>query len=123
MKTTQKLLMMCMMLVLIGTACKGTKTAVWSPVGNWDYAVSNTPAGDVTGIMVIAKDGDDYSGELRTEEGSLELEDVKVVDNKLTANFSYQGYSLNLEGTFTGDMMDGEVSMGYDSFTIKATRQ
>lgn len=114
---------MCLMLVLVGTACKGTKTAAWSPVGNWDFDVTDTPTGDVSGVMVITKDGDNYLGELRTEEGTLPLEDVKVVDNKLTANMSYQGYSLNLEGTFTGDMMDGEVSMGYDSFTIKATRQ
>ncbi len=123
MKTTQRLLLMCLMLFLVGTACKGTKTAAWSAAGNWDFTVSDTPAGDVTGVMVITKSGDDYTGEFRTEEGTLELEDVKVVDNKLTANLSYQGYSLNLEGMFNGDMMDGEVSMGYDSFSIKATRQ
>ncbi|MEL7531805.1 MAG: hypothetical protein AAFN10_10880 [Bacteroidota bacterium] len=123
MKTTQRLLLMCMMLLLVGTACKGTKTAAWSAAGNWDFTVSNTPVGDLTGVMVISKSGDDYTGELRTEEGTLALEEVKLVDKKLTANLSYQGYSLNLEGMFTGDMMDGEISMGYDSFTIKATRQ
>ncbi|MEM6344155.1 MAG: hypothetical protein AAF927_09760 [Bacteroidota bacterium] len=123
MKTTQRLLLMCFTLLLVGTACKGSKTVAWSAVGNWDFTVTGTPAGEVAGVMVITQSGDDYKGELRTEEGTLELEDVKLVDNKLTANLSYQGYSLNLEGMFNGDMMDGEVSMGYDSFTIKATRQ
>lgn len=123
MKTTQQLLLLCFMLVLVGTACKGSKAVAWTPVGNWDYVVSDSPAGDVEGIMVIAKEGDNYTGELRTEEGNLELEDVEIVDNKLTANFSFQGYSLSIESTFTGDMMDGDVSMGYDTFTIKATRQ
>ncbi|MFK7925192.1 MAG: hypothetical protein AB8H47_24770 [Bacteroidia bacterium] len=123
MKTTQQLMLLCLMLVLVGSACKGSKAVAWTPVGSWDYVVSDSPAGDVKGVMMIAKDGDNYTGELRTEEGSLDLEDIEIVDKKLTANFSYQGYNLVIESTFMGDMMDGEVSMGYDSFSIKAARQ
>ncbi|MEL7341461.1 MAG: hypothetical protein AAGM67_13350 [Bacteroidota bacterium] len=123
MKTSRPLLMLLAMALLVFSACKGTKATAWTPAGNWDFAISDTPVGNVKGVMVLTKSGDSYTGEMRTEEGTLELEDIKVMDQKMTATLYYEGYQLALEGTFTGDMMDGAVSMGYDSFTLKATRQ
>ncbi|MEL6588501.1 MAG: hypothetical protein AAFP02_14335 [Bacteroidota bacterium] len=123
MKTNRPLFFLFAMILLIGTACKGSKATAWTPVGNWDFAISDTPVGNVKGVMVLTKDGDSYTGEMRTEEGTLDLEDIKVEEQKMTATLYYEGYQLTLEGTFTGDMMDGAVSMGYDSFTLKATRQ
>lgn len=115
--------------VLAFTSCKGTKSVAskaakaYSPVGNWAYMVSGLPDGDVSGMLVLTEGADGMMGKLETDDGSVDLEDVTLVDNVLKATFYYQGTGVQLTGTFTGEKMAGFVeAQGYE-FPISATRE
>jgi hypothetical protein len=123
MKTTQILVGFSLMLLMVGVACKASKEAVWTPVGSWDFVVKNTPEGDVNGVLVLTQNGDGYSATMSTPDGAIDLDDVEVADKKFTAVLNYQGYQLDVEGTFAGESLNGTVAMGYDSFTLTASRK
>ena len=111
------------MLLMVGVACKASKEAVWTPAGSWDFVVKNTPEGDVNGVLVLTKNGDGYTATMSTPDGNIELDDVKVEDKTFTAVLNYSGYQLDVEGKFEGESLNGTIAMGYDSFTLTATRK
>ena len=109
-------------MLALATACKGTKKMAYTPAGTWDYKVADTPQGDVTGQLIVAKEGDNYKATLKGAVGTIELDDVEIVDNKLSATMDYQGYTLDVSGTFEGESFTGEVGMQSNSFPMTATR-
>ena len=122
MKKNLQLLLMIIAMMAMTTACKGTKKMAYTPAGTWDYKVANTPQGDVTGKLIITKDGDSYKATLEGSVGTIELDDVEIMDNKLTAKMDYQGYTLDVTGTFEGETYKGEVGLDYNTFPMTATR-
>lgn len=108
--------------LLAAMACKSSRQLAYSPVGNWSYVISQTPYGEVSGTFVLTKSGEQYEGRMEGEEGTIALGNLKVADKKLFANFNFQGYQLELTGTFEGEAFDGSVSMDYNVFPMKATR-
>lgn len=104
------------------TGCASSKTMAYDPAGTWNYTVTGTPNGDVNGKLILSKNGDNYTGEMQSAEGSASLDNLQIEDQKLTANLNYQGMDLTVSGTFEGDNFDGEVAAGYDSFDMTASR-
>ncbi len=109
--------------LLIFASCASTKKIADPTLGAWDYTVSGTPNGDVSGTMLIAKEGETYMGSLEGDAGKIELRDVEITDNQMKSKFSYQGYTMDLEGTFTDDTFEGKVVYDYyTTFPVKATK-
>lgn len=118
------LLMMGFALMLsTGMSCKGSKAAAWTPAGNWDFVVKNTPEGDVNGTLTLVKGQEGYTGTISTPDGQVDLKDVVIEGDGMKAVMNYGGYQLDVEGTFSGEVMKGSISMGYDSFPMTATRK
>jgi len=114
-------LIICVLTTALWISCASRK--VDPVVGSWSYTVSGTPEGNVEGTMIIAKEGESYIGKLQGESGSMDLRDVEISENEMKSKFSYQGYVLNLEGTFEGEQFDGKVVYdAYTTFPIKATK-
>lgn len=103
-------------------ACTATKKVVYNPVGNWDYTVSNTPNGDVTGTLVLSKTGNTYKAVLQSPMGDVDLNNVKVEDNQLSGTFDMQGYELELKGSFEGENLQGTIGADGNTFPLKASR-
>lgn len=103
-------------------SCASSRNMAFDPAGSWDYIVSDTPNGDVEGTLVISKSGDDYSGEIRSQAGSVSLDGMQIEGKNLNAVFVFQGTELSLSGTFEQDTFNGEVKAGYDSFAMTANR-
>ncbi len=103
-------------------ACTATKKIAYSPLGNWDYTVRDTPNGDVSGTLVLSKDGEQYKGVLQSSMGSVDLENVKVEDNQLRGTFEMEGYELELIGTFAGEELEGTVGFEGYTFPLKGSR-
>ncbi len=108
--------------LLFMASCATSKVAKNSPAGAWDYSVKNTPNGDVSGVMNIQQNGEEFSGNLATDAGTVDLNNVTIEDNQLSSNFYIQGTSLELKGTFSGDAFTGNVSAQGQSFPVEATR-
>ncbi|WKN32720.1 hypothetical protein PZB74_05095 [Porifericola rhodea] len=113
----------CLFIFALLSACASSKQAANSPVGTWDYTVKNTPYGDVKGQMIITQSGDTYQGELRSEMGSLKLEDLNIEENQLNSTAMMDGNKLAVEGSFEGDSFNGKVvASSYDSYPMSASR-
>jgi hypothetical protein len=104
-------------------ACASTKKVADVSLGTWEYIIKDTPEGDLPGTLVISKEADQYIGYLQTAQGRLDLNDVKVVDGNLTANFDYMGYAVLMTGLFEGDGFNGKVSVDYNDFMMTANRK
>lgn len=114
-------LVACVLLMAAGCA---TKKAIDPAIGAWEYVVSGTPDGDVTGTMYIAKEGEVYTGNLNGSAGTINLGNITIEDGKMQSEFDFQGYTLDLKGTFEGDAFTGNVSLDeYTQFPIKATKK
>ena len=111
-------------LFLFTIACSTTsKLPAWSPIGNYDYVVEDTPMGNVTGTMMITQNGEGYSVKLASPQGSMDLMDTQIVDKKLTGRFEFDGTPMDVEGNFEGDKFTGVILSGFGNFPLSATKK
>ncbi len=109
---------------LLWAGCATTKTTASKYVGNWDYVVRNLPDGDVNGIMTISQEGDEFKGDIKSDDGSISInmEDLKIEVNKLTSYFYYEGMKINMSGDFDGPDFTGSITVDYNEFPISARK-
>ena len=121
-------------LVALGTiSCNTSKQAtsgatmekkVMDPyAGAWDYVVSGTPDVDIKGTLLIEKDGDQYKATMNGNAGTIEVGDVQIIDNKIKGILNYQGYRVDMSGTFEASNLKGKVEVDYTTFPLTATRR
>jgi len=109
---------------LIWAGCAGTKTSKEAAyLGDWEFLVEGTPNGDVSGVMNISKEGDAYIGKLVSDMGEILLNELSIVEDKLSANFDIQGMTLDMNGTFDGPQFTGIIGLDYDSFPVTASKK
>lgn len=103
-------------------ACTSSKTTASKYVGEWNYSID----WDGTSYpikMIINSTDDGYTGRFSSDFGDLDIDDLVIEDDKLTATYDFQGNLVNFEGTFEGDTFKGLSSaMGYE-FPIEAIRK
>lgn len=112
----------CAVLFFFMGGCAASKMAKNNPEGTWNYTVKNTPDGNLTGTMSIQQNGEGYTGNLSSDAGKVDLNNVTIEDNQLSSNFYIQGTYLELKGAFTGDTFTGSVDAGGQSFPVEAIR-
>ena len=109
---------------LLWAGCAGTKKSKEAKyIGDWEYLVKDTPNGNVTGIMNLSKDGETYIGKLISDMGEIMLNDLSIVEDKLSANFDIQGMRLDMSGTFEGPQFTGTIGVDYTTFPMTATKK
>jgi len=109
---------------LIWAGCAGTKTSKEAAyLGDWEYLVEGTPNGDVRGVMNISKEDDEFVGKLTSDMGEILLNDLSILEDKLSANFDIQGMNLVMDGTFEGPKFTGTIGVDYNSFPMTATKK
>ena len=123
MKKLNSLLALAILIIL--ASCASNKNA-WTPVGNWDYTVSDTPNGDSFGTLVLTEEAGAYVGKFRSPEyGDADITDFALNEvNVLSGKFFMAGMDFGISGTFEGNTFTGTVDGGYNgSFPIVANRQ
>lgn len=93
--------------------------------GSWNVTM-NTPMGAQKATLVLATAGDKLTGQMKGQQGTLELLDGKVNGDTLTwaANMT-QPMPIKLEftGKVTGDKIAGNVKLGaFGNATFEGTR-
>ena len=112
-------------LIVVLASCASNKY-VWTPVGNWEYTVSDTPNGDTFGTMIVTEDEGVRVGKLRSPEyGDANIENFNIDENnQLTGKFSMAGMDMDIFGNFEGETFAGTIDAGYNgSFPMVANRQ
>jgi len=104
--------------LFIISSCGSSKSAakVDPYVGDWSILISDTPQGDVLATMNILKnEAGEYTGTVNSDMGLINLNNVKIIESKLTATFITQDMDFDLTGTFEDVLFKGYVSgMGAD---------
>ncbi len=111
-------------IMLIFIACGTTsRVATWSPVGEYDVTITDTPIGDIESDLVISQTGDAYMVKMMSAQGTNTFENVQIVDKKLTGHFYYDGIPVNVETTFEGDSVKGMVKSEHGNFPITGMKK
>ncbi len=110
------------LIALMVFGCATTKN-LESAVGTWDFILKGTPNGDITGYFTIVKDIDKYTGVIYSNEGSNQLNNISIDNERLECNFNYQGYKVVMEGDFDGRSLDGKMTVDYNDFPLTATKR
>jgi hypothetical protein len=119
---TQRLIIF-LMAALVAYACATSKKVADISVGTWDYVVKNTPEGDLSGIMIFARDGDTYTGYMENSQGRVDFKDVVIENGQINCNFDYNGYTVLMSGLFEANAFNGKVSVDYNDFLMTATKR
>ena len=95
-----------------------------SYIGRWDYVV-DTPQGSQAGWIVLTLTDDILTGTLNSDMGSIELEDLTVEENVLSATFFAFDMDMDLSGTFVENEFQGMFMVqGYElPFTATKSEQ
>ncbi|WP_347925625.1 hypothetical protein [Pontimicrobium sp. SW4] len=116
MKKTHLLLSLIALFLI--TSCGTSKSAAKADpyVGEWSLVISDTPQGDVSAIMKILKNEvGEYTGTVNSDMGLINLNNIKIVESKISATFVTQDMDFDLTGTFEEMLFKGYVSgMGAD---------
>jgi len=90
--------------------------------GEWSYSVV-TPDITYEGVMILSMEDGEYTGVIKSQGVNIPLEDVTIEDNELTFSMNVQGIPCEVEGTFTGNKLEGTVNaQGYE-LPLKARRK
>ena len=114
----------------LAAGCASTsKMAAPSPVGEWSYIIS-TPQGDAHGTIMVASEGDAYSGEVYVDvlDQTVPIEDLTFTDStfSFTALLDANGQIIGTSTTMTlnGNTMKGTMEVeDLGEFEITATRK
>ncbi len=124
-----KNLFVLLMVTLLAVACSTSKKAAEAanpagPAGIWATTVVGTPMGDVDAEMVLMEEGDALKGYVVSNGERMELRNVKVEGEKVSASFFSQavGSDIFMDVTYKSDTdtLEGWVM---DSYRIKGERK
>jgi len=92
----------------------------FDPVGKWEYKVTT----DVSyGEINISKSGNSFKAKMTTEVfGTLELMNLKIEENVLTADLDVGGTPAIIKCEFDGDDFTGAVVAGETTFPMVGQR-
>ncbi len=125
MKTTKTFSFIGVFLIIASVAflsgCSATRMAIKNYAGSWEYHI-DTPDGPIDVAMVIIHDGEKFTGTMEAEQVSIELEDLKIEDGKLTAQFYYGTYLIDISGEFNEDEFTGILGPPDYQMPFSATR-
>ncbi len=112
---------------LVLGACSTSKKAVvnaFNPAGSWDYIINETPMGDVSGVLVLKKVENGWTGSLNSPQGALALSNISVADRNLNATFEFDGTPLQIDANFESDtMLKGNIVSEFGNFPLSANKQ
>jgi len=114
--------MLLLALAAIMYSCKSSKTTASRYVGVWHYSVE-WDGTEYPMKMVINTSDNGYTGFFSSDWGDLQLDDLVIEDDQLTATYDFQGNLVDFKGTFEEDTFKGLSTSGGMEFPMEATRK
>jgi len=112
-------------LILFSCATTKTTSSVPSPTGNWDYVISNTPYGNLPGVLTISEVDKTFAAKLVTSDGELIMNrftyDKETM--KMSGDFDFEGTPVDFKGALAGNEIIGAMSAGGGEYPFKGTRK
>ena len=103
---------------LLFHACQGVER-----IGTWDYEVDFGDDKSV-GVLKLVQVGPDFKASLLSFDwGTIDLGEVKMENDQLSANFDLFDETSSLKGTFKADGFSGSLQIDAETFPFTAVRQ
>jgi predicted Zn-dependent peptidase len=95
--------------------------------GKWQLNIS-APGQDLTGTMMLSKEGDNYKGAVNTHLGEAPLSNIKVDGNQMKADITVNAQGQEFAGRIVGALSEGglkgEISLpGFPPIPFSGKRQ
>ena len=91
-------------------------------VGTWD-AVTSSPNGDLTSVIVVKQVEGVLKAEIQIEGAERTVTDERLVGDVLTFKVQYEGGVYDVEAKIAGDTLEGTWQGSGASGTLKAKRR
>lgn len=114
-----------MLLIGLLVSCASTSKSAYSPEGNWEYKMEETPDGDAFGTFTLVFVEEALTGHLNSREhGKILMEQVRLrKGNAFTCVFFMNDADMTMEGIFEGDTFAGTIDADLlGEFPITANR-
>ena len=106
---------------LVWTSCKTVRVAKVNYAGKYTYTIT-TPMGEQAGFIVLNREGDKYTGQIGSDQGTTDLSNLVIDGTKMTANFTFMSYDIAVKSELSADIIEGTFTAeGYD-IPFKATK-
>ena len=127
MKRTTKILnaFVTILLLTMFSSCATFKSFLEADTGytgDYEFLVKDTPDGDYTGTLTIRKGDNGYEGKLFTESTNYEILNLKIENNEMTGNFTFQYMDLFFKAKFTGENIAGFIFADGQGFELTGTK-
>ena len=112
-------------LVGLLAGCASTNKSGYSPEGNWEYKMQDTPDGDAFGTFTLVLVDDALTGHLNSREhGKIPMEKVQWRKGSVFSCVLFMNDAdMTMEGTFEGDTFAGIIDADLlGEFPIAAKR-
>lgn len=88
--------------------------------GQYDYTIRN----NVSGIIKLEKNGDNYAGEMMSyQNGNIPITNINITGDNISCEVKIFNSQSVLQGKFVNDSLIGFVLNGKDSLALLASRQ
>jgi len=121
-KITPFILVMIMLLWNGCASTKKSKTAIPNYIGQWNYTLE-LPDQTINGYLKFSQEVDEVIGVIGVDDGEEPLTNFMIDEEKVSGNFDYMEYSVDVNGTFEGDVLKGNISAEGYEFPFEAKKQ
>jgi len=89
--------------------------------GSWHYTV-DSPEGKVSGMFVLTRTTDKYTGVAESDAGSTNMEELVIQGDNISFHVYYQGYKVKVKGKFKDGKMETLVDVDGMQFPLIAEK-
>ena len=107
---------------ILASNCATSKKTTPGFIGNWKYTVYDTPEGDVSGEFIISQADNGYTGKFKVRGMTIDMQELKIEDDKIACYMWVEGYKVNFTGEFNGDDFEGTGSFDDNEFKFTAVK-
>lgn len=102
------------LLTVFFAGCAASKVTTPNYIGRWNYEI-DTPQGRQSGWIILNQEGKEVTGSINSDMGSVDLRDLKIDNNVMTANFNAFDMDMDLSGEFVEDVLNAKIIVqGYE---------
>ncbi|MEG3657233.1 hypothetical protein V5097_07455 [Arenibacter palladensis] len=111
-----------------GNYCSNTITELVdevykSPIGTWEYTVTDVPYEYSAGVLIITKEKNEYKVLVKVNNNTLTASDVKVNDDKVNFSVYIEGGKVQVSLQVKDDVLNGNANSSEGSFSLKGKKK
>ncbi len=111
--------------LLLITACLIAGCATVKVAGNYDFTISGTPYGKMTGVLTITQESAGYKAKLSAMDSEIDFKsfDFDKKSSKVSGVFYFEGNEVNFLATPQDNQLNGVMSAAGSNFPFSGVKK